>query len=264
MATELLLTWWNLIFIVPFFLALLYLILYSVSGITFGESDADASPDADTDAHVETDLAADADAEADVDADADIGSAADVHPHIDTDMAAHADTATSPHADAPSHSAPFHLVALAALGLGRVPLSILLMMLLISWGVIGFIANVLLLPSVPQGLIPSISLSAAAVGSLLFTSAVSRFIGRFMPLNETYARRRHELLGSVGEALYPIDSTFGMMTVRDDYGDLFDFPCRTSEEQPPIAKGARVRLVGYNARRKLFYVIPEPTREPPK
>ena len=30
--------WWNLVFTLPFLLALLYLILYSMSGLTFGEA----------------------------------------------------------------------------------------------------------------------------------------------------------------------------------------------------------------------------------
>ena len=36
-----LLSWWNLIFLIPFVFALLYLVLYTMSGITFGEADAD-------------------------------------------------------------------------------------------------------------------------------------------------------------------------------------------------------------------------------
>ena len=42
MTAQWILGWWNLIFMVPFALALMYLVLYTVSGITFGEADADA------------------------------------------------------------------------------------------------------------------------------------------------------------------------------------------------------------------------------
>ena len=34
MSAEFLLAWWNLVFIVPFLLALLYLAVYTVSGLT--------------------------------------------------------------------------------------------------------------------------------------------------------------------------------------------------------------------------------------
>jgi len=49
------------------------------------------------------------------------------------------------------------------------------------------------------------------------------------------------------------------VTVRDDHADRFDLPCRISKGSPPIAKGERVRLVGYNAKQQLFYVVQEKT-----
>src|SRR6476659_9178941 len=83
MTIQWLLAWYNLIFILPLFLALLYVGIYAVSGLTFGETDVDASGgEIDADAHVELDGHVDgpahgemdhdvsADADADVDADA--------------------------------------------------------------------------------------------------------------------------------------------------------------------------------------------------
>jgi hypothetical protein len=81
-------------------------------------------------------------------------------------------------------------------------------------------------------------------------------VGRFLPTTETYARRRHELLGSVAEALYPIDSTFGMACGRDAGGQPFQVACRTEEGQAPLAKGVHIKLVGYTAKERLFYVVP--------
>ena len=82
----------------------------------------------------------------------------------------------------------------------------------------------------------------------------------WLPLSETYARRRHELLGSVGEALYRIDHDFGMVFLRGERGEVFQVPCRTKEGSP-IEKGAAVRLVGYNGRQQVFYVTPCGSKE---
>ena len=45
MSGEWLMQWWNLIFIVPFGLALLYLGVYAMSGFTFGDADGDVGVD---------------------------------------------------------------------------------------------------------------------------------------------------------------------------------------------------------------------------
>ncbi len=96
----------------------------------------------------------------------------------------------------------------------------------------------------------------SAVGSLLITRFVSVLIGRYLPSNETYARRRHELLGSLAEALYPIDAKFGMAVGRDDRGERFEVACRTEADQEPLAKGSAVQLVGYSAKERMFFVVP--------
>ena len=82
---------------------------------------------------------------------------------------------------------------------------------------------------------------------------ISKAIVKLIPLNETSARRRHELLGSVGEAIYAIEETSGVIAVRDEHGDLFHVAARVAPGASPIPKGARVRLVAYDAPRKLFF-----------
>ncbi|MGE5611311.1 MAG: hypothetical protein ACM359_18830 [Bacillota bacterium] len=255
MTTEFLFAWWNLIFIVPFLLALLYLGLYAISGATFGEADAgvDADGDVDADAHVDVD----GDADTAVDADADGAVAADTD--VDTDATVHADVEHVGGGGATDVAhPPFYMTALSWLGVGRVPLSLLLMVWLTSWGVIGFLVNALLYPALQDhSHIPGLSLPAAAVGSLLFSSGFARLMARWVPLSETYARRRHELLGLIGQAIYPINEQFGLASVRDDRGMLFQIPCRVFRAGPPIDKGSRVRLVAYNGKQRLFYVTQE-------
>jgi membrane protein implicated in regulation of membrane protease activity len=143
------------------------------------------------------------------------------------------------------------------LGVGSVPVSMVLMFLLLTWGCIGFVANQSARDVVPQPwMVAAVSLPVAGIGSLLITSVLTRLIGKYMPMRETYARRRHELLGTTGEAIYQIDDTFGMVSIRDDHGDLFQVPCRLRPGSTTIPKGSRAQLVAYSAKEGMYYVIP--------
>ncbi|WP_428939998.1 hypothetical protein [Fontivita pretiosa] len=246
MNAQWLLGWWNLVFLVPFALALLYLGVYTLSGWTFGDADADMDSDVDSDL----------DADADMDADADVDAHADVDAEADHDL---------PHAEHDVETDGSALgsalwAGLSFLGVGQVPLSIVMMILLLTWGGIGFATNQLAREHVGQSWhVAMYSLPLAAIASLLITSGTSRAINRFMPLNLSTAKRRHELLGSGGEVILPVDSKFGLVSVRDESGDLYQVPCRLEcgdDEHRVIPKGARVKLVAYSAKESLFYVLP--------
>lgn len=230
MKAEWFMLWWNLIFIVPFGVALLYLGIYATSGITFGDADFGGDGDVDADG----DVAADGHAEIDADAHGDVDGG-DVHAH--------------------GHHMPFHVALLSWVGIGRVPLSLVLMVLFMTWGFFGFMTSYYLEETWnDRSLIPAISVAVAAVGSLLTTALLSRAIARWLPASATYALRRHDLLGAVGEAVYQIDQQTGVVSVRDRHGDLFQVPCRVHGDHEPIAKGRRVRLVAYNGKERAFYV----------
>jgi membrane protein implicated in regulation of membrane protease activity len=237
MNAQWLLNWWNLIFLLPFGLALLYLGLYTVSGITFGDADVDADADLDTDA--------DLDADTDLDHDLDAGH------DLDADHDADADHDLESEANEIAQG-PSAMSVVTWLGFGRVPVSIVLMVLMLTWGPAGFIANAALESKGASAAF--ISIPVAAVISILTTRLVVVFIVRYLPLYETTARRKHALLGCDGEAIFAIDHKFGMVSVRDDTGELFQVACRVEEQSEPIAKGANVRLVAYNAKQGLFYV----------
>lgn len=259
-----LLSWWNLIFILPFGLALFYIGLYTMSGLSFGEGEADLHGDfggdvgGDTDLHADVDLHADADLQHDFHVAADAGSGeagGDAHADTDASAAEHGD------ADADAHGGsgqPIHLAVLSWLGVGRVPLSIVLIVMLLFWGSIGFVTNALVRSNVGENWRAALfSLPAAALGTLLLTRCVVLLIGRWLPLNETSAKRRHAILGSVGEALYDINANFGLVIVREEGGgDLFQVPCRVTEGGAAILKGSRVKLVAYGGPESVFYVVP--------
>ncbi len=265
MSAEFLLAWWNLLFVVPFLLAVTYLAVYAFSGVTFGETDAemasDLSGDMAADLHAELDHDVDGGLEHDVDADAD----ADVDHDVETttesgdaehEVASSSETAVAAPATS-AHEVSIYAGLLAWIGLGRAPLSILLMVLLISWGVIGFVTNVLLAPVMPWPWMAVFgSLPTAAAGSLLITRSTVRLVAKWLPTMETYARPTGALVGSSGEALYNISERFGIASVRDSRGDLFQVACRVYPGDQPIAKGTQVLLVDYNDGEKCFFVTP--------
>jgi hypothetical protein len=242
MNPQTLLAWWNLIFVVPFGLALLYLGLYAATGVGVGDTDADGG-DFDADHDVDLDHDADIDHDADVDADADHDVDADHDADADHDV------------DADGGHVPLHAAVLGFLGVGTVPVGFVVMALLMTWGGTGFIANQLLAPRFGEGpRLAAASAPAAALASLLVLRTVSSAVRRWLPLNETSARRRHELLGCAGQALFEINENFGLVAVRDDRGELYQVPCRVEPGCGALPKGARVLLVGYAAKTRSFTV----------
>lgn len=261
MTAEQLLSWWNLIYLLPFGLAVLYLFVYAVSGLTFGEVDLDADVNADADfdadGHVEVDAHADIDADADVDAHAGVDAHADVDADADGHAAGkalgghHADSAGGDRA----HEMPLHWKVLSWFGLGRVPLSIVGMVFCLAWGGIGLVVNILLEPVLPRPwMVVLVSLPVAAIGTSALTGTVVRLMERWLPTTETSAQPRAKLVGTSGEALYEIDDKFGLASIRTREGDLYQVPCRVYEGRESVAKGKQVLLVDYDAKRELFYV----------
>jgi hypothetical protein len=260
MTTQWIIGWWNLIFLVPFGLALTYLGVYTLSGWTFGDADADADIDHDIDADVDHDI--DADLHADVDADVDADADADVDAHVDADADHDVDSDADHDADSDSDhdadDAPAWLTLISWLGVGRIPLSVLLMLLLMSWGFAGFVTNAFLQErGFADWQLAIFSAPVAMIASTLFTRMFARLIARYFPTTSAPVMRRHQLLGSVGEAILPIDDNFGMAAVRNDHGQLYQVSCRA--EVGSIPTGAKVQLVAYTAKNQTFHVRPYPS-----
>jgi len=233
------LSWWNLIFLAPFAVALVYLFACTLSGVGMGDSEVAAHGDLDADA--------DADLHGDVD-----GHDVDGH-----DVAAHGDAdghdAEDAHAHESEAATSANALALNWLGVGRVPLSLIVVVLLLVWGGAGFVANAIVRPR-SDWAAAEISIPAAMLVSLFVTRSMVLFLGRVVPLNQPSALRRGELVGTIGQALYGIDEKFGLVAVRDARGDLQQLPCRVATGVEPIPRGASVKLVAYRAGERVFFV----------
>lgn len=157
----------------------------------------------------------------------------DLH-HMDKDIDIH-------HGNSPQEG--FSL--LSYLGIGRCPVSIVLMLLGVSWGFVGLVCNGVFhaLWVIPPLLYFWISATIALIIALPFTSFMSRIIARIMPRKGTTAISLESLVGKTGESSVTIDSKSGRVRVRDDYNSLHNIYCRTSPEDNPIPPNKEVLIL---------------------
>src|SRR5687768_3286431 len=78
------------------------------------------------------------------------------------------------------------LEALTFLGIGRTPLSIVLTTLWLTWGFVGYAANMLLSGVLPFPLFVPISLLVAGGSALLLTRSFARLVARLVPRSESF------------------------------------------------------------------------------
>jgi hypothetical protein len=273
MPLQVLLSWWNLIFILPFGLALMYLGLFVFTGITFGDADADADMDADADVDADADMDADADVDGDADVDAhadvnlnaDADHDADVHsPDHDAESAlahpahAHPEMLSPTHSIDTAHTAASPMAAfLSFLGIGKIPVSLALMTLLFCWGLIGFALNTILYGWLGNSaFVGLISIPVTLTLALTLTGLFAKVIAKIIPNDDSLRENRSDLVGKPAEAMFDINATFGMARVRGAAGDFFQVPCRTALGKPPILKGAKIVLFDYDRDQGVFQVAP--------
>lgn len=201
-----LLQWWNLIFVLPAFAALLYLLL-----LAFGALPAEGH-----DLHAEADV--------DHDVDHDLGD-------------------------------PFH-GALNLIGVGRVPLSLILMSFAFLWGFFGWIGNQLFAAVLPS---PAIfvwpSLLLALIGAGVLTRLLARALGRLMPATESYGADARGLLGRVADVRYPLTEHAGSVQLYDQHGSLHEVPARVLPGEGMIAAGERVVLWRFDEQSGAYFAV---------
>lgn len=218
----------NIPFIAALGLALALALVQIVAG--FGDNDAEVDADADVDTDFDSDADLDADVSADPDADV------DAH-HVHHEVAA---------------AGP-----LAALGIGRVPLMLVLMAFLGSFGAAGLIFNTLVggfFSAFPVWML-LVSLILSAVAALPLTGAISRSLARFASRNST-AISSEELVGRVGRVVSStVSRTYGRVAVRDRFGTLHTV-FAVVESDHSLPDQTEVALVSYDEAQRRFTVRP--------
>lgn len=218
------LEWWNLVFELPFAGALLYLFLMIFSG---------ASPGHDGD--VDHDVALEHDMDHGIE-------------HIVGEHEHHVEAGVH------DHGSFFVSQALHFLGIGKVPLSLILMSLAFVWGVSGWISNTLLkdIINVP-GIFFWVSLVIAAASAVCGTRYIAKFMALMLPSVETYSSKNYELIGQTAEVRFMITNSSGTAQLRDKYHNLLEVPCRV-RDNVALQSGIRVLLIDYDTEEKVYVV----------
>jgi membrane protein implicated in regulation of membrane protease activity len=242
-----LVAWYNLPFTFMLALGVLLALLQFVGLSHDGDADADADVDVGADVH------ADLDAETDIDADTDLSADHDFDHDLDHDVDHEVDHDMEHDV---GHGLPSGFSLLAFIGMGKAPLMIVLLILFMSIGFLGWILN-----GIGRGIFgffPGLLLLVTGLGSLigggLLTSRITRLIGRALPPISTTATRAQALVGRPGTVTSPfVDNRYGMVHLRDDGGTLISIFATTEDEQP-IARGEDVILLSYDAAQRRYIV----------
>jgi membrane protein implicated in regulation of membrane protease activity len=146
---------------------------------------------------------------------------------------------------------------LAAIGLGRAPLTVVFSLIVFFAWVLCIAGSVFLgvpLAKLPLWLANTLLVVAVLIVAMLMTSITSRPLGRVFVAKQAPSRRT--LVGrSCAVITGRVDGDFGQGSVDDGGADcLVQIRCDRPNE---LKHGDRARLVGYDARREAFLVEPE-------
>jgi len=217
-----LLDWQNLIFLLPMVAALAYTLLMAW-GLGFGEHGIEVAHDVNLDVGHDFDGGV----EHDLDTDHDAGRLGHTGPAASTGALAR---------------------LLGLFGVGRVPLSILILSACFLWGAVGLALNVWL------GTANMLRVSGlAALAAVLGTRLLAEGLAALMPGEESYYSTREELVGLAGEVLYQVTPTSGAVRLRDPTGNLLDLDCRI-QSGDCIQPAQRVVLEEYDSAADVFFV----------
>ena len=150
---------------------------------------------------------------------------------------------------------------LSFLGVGRCPLSIILMVFGITWGFIGLCCNGIFssIRFIPAGLYFWPSLFAATILGLFITRYTSLTIARVLPKQASSAVSLTSLVGKYGETSVRISVTGGRARVRDQHGTLHNIYCRVADGEEKIPANEQIIVLQYLPPEKVFIVKEKPT-----
>ena len=140
------------------------------------------------------------------------------------------------------------------LNLGRVPISIIGMLLLVTFGAVGMLLSGTL-PLVPNWAY-AFAAAPVAVG---VTKVVGNGLVRLIPRDESYAVKHSDLIGCRGlVTLGPLDDGRpGNVRVRDSHDELHTIRARPADAGTIIEKGTEVVVVaGGDGPGRIFLVMP--------
>jgi membrane protein implicated in regulation of membrane protease activity len=194
-----------------------------------------------------------ADADADVDVDAD----------VDSDVGIGHDGIEHVHDFEHGEHDSGIIKALSILGVGKVPMSIVLALLMLSFGALGLTANIIFAAmKIPPNVYFIFSFSGATVLSLLITAKTTSLFAKFAPPIETVVTSPYDVVGRTGTSVYKINDQHGTVHAYDARGDLRRVKARTAPGKT-IEANREVILEEYD-REDDCYIVSESDLGSPK
>ncbi len=139
------------------------------------------------------------------------------------------------------------------MGVGRVPLTVVLAVAGLTFGGAGYVGNILIAGAgIDTAYLAWITIPAAFVAMTFLTGRIARAINRFMPTTESYNVTKQHLVGQVGTLTLPADAERGLAQVKDAQGNVFSVECRT--EGPELQNGQEILVIEYVREKDLFLV----------
>lgn len=139
------------------------------------------------------------------------------------------------------HDSPIGAVLLF-LGVGRAPLTVVLQVLLIAWGLAGVGLHRWAGANGPLALVWSVPTSL--VISVVVTRGVAWVFIRVFPREESTVVGKSEIVGRTGSVVFTVTGSEGTVNVRDAGGTLHRLRART--EGGPIAGGEAILVTSYD------------------
>lgn len=130
------------------------------------------------------------------------------------------------------------------LGIGKVPMVVILMTALGLWGISGLVLNNFLKAQLEQS--PNwgwISMAGALVITFLGTGGVARVVGKIMPSHESYASAPTEFIGKNAQVTYTVDERNGQVMVVNQYGTMLNLGARAKPGTGPFRPGDSVQVL---------------------
>lgn len=144
---------------------------------------------------------------------------------------------------------------MSMIGVGRVPLSIILTMLNLIFGFTGLAVNLIFAHILPPYLYFWVSLVVATLVAFIGTGKAARLVQRFMPTNESYCPKRSDLVGITGKLVFDTTPEQGEIKIYVDNA-LMQVSCRTNGER--IKADTEVTITDYIRDQNVYIVERDP------
>lgn len=103
-------------------------------------------------------------------------------------------------------------------GIGKVPLTMVLMIASFAFGASGLVASILLSPILPEVLTAPVVLTAAFACCFFGTGSLAELINRYMPTMETYTYSLAQCVGTAAKVSLSVSESGGRISFVDPGG----------------------------------------------